>query len=512
MLTDHRRRLQEKIEHHKGVCAVSQICPLTGRLGLPPAPSLFDGAAVGGESDLTFLDVPDLPAGDALKLYPFQQQGVDFLLSHQVSLLGDEMGLGKSIQAIAALRDLLRNERITQALILCPKTLIFDWYYKLRLWAPGLRVLPVEGPRKRRVWYWRAGTHVTITGYETWREDVRAGLADSDRYDLVILDEIQRIKNPETATHRAVASLRAPWRWGLSGTPLENRVEDLVAIFSFLKPGLLPTGAGCPSAVLRQSIAPYLLRRRKDDVLKLPPKEHRTVWLELSPQQRIAYEAAEQSAVGAIKQAGHAAAPMIALALLTKLKQICNLDPGTGDSAKLSHLTQELDRLQPSGEKALIFSQYPEKTLKPLLPRLERYSAALFDGSLSDWNRQLLVHRFQHSSDPRTLAISLKCGGVGITLTRATRVFHYDHWWNPAAAAQAEDRAHRIGQERPVTVTTLLTRGTVEERIAELIERKRDLFREVMDPLTDTEASDDLVAPRMLSRRDLLGLFGVPDQ
>lgn len=494
---------------------MSQISPLTGRLGLPPAPSLFDVAAMGSaaaESDLTFLDVPDLPSGDALRLYPFQQQGVEFLLSHPVSLLGDEMGLGKSIQAIAALRDLLRSGRVVQALILCPKTLIFDWFYKLRLWAPDLRALPVEGPRKRRSWYWRSAVHVVITGYETWREDLKAGLTDPDRYDLVILDEVQRIKNPDTATHRAVARLRAPWRWGLSGTPLENRVDDLVAIFGFLKPGLIPHGSGCPADLLRESIAPFLLRRRKDDVLQLPPKEHRTVWLELSPQQRMAYEAAERSAVGAIKQAGHAAAPMIALALLTKLKQICNLDPGTGDSAKLAYLTAELDRLANSEEKALIFSQYPEKTLKPLLPRLERFGAALFDGSLSDWNRQLLVHRFQHGSDPRTLAMSLKCGGVGITLTRANHVFHYDHWWNPAAAAQAEDRAHRIGQERPVTVTTLLTRGTVEERIADLIERKRDLFRQVMDPLTDTEVSDELTASRLLSREDLLGLFGVPSQ
>lgn len=495
---------------------------MTDSLGLPPAPGIFTDSAWGGAEDsLTLLDLPGnengpppdpeslyCPAGT--HLYPFQEDGIRYLQAHPIALLGDEMGLGKSIQAIAALRLLVNRGEVTRALILCPKTLVFDWYYKLRQWAPDLRAVPVEGPKRRRGWYWKSRVHIHIAGYETWREDTRSALVDPAAYDAVILDEIQRIKNPETAIHRSVTNLQAPWRWGLSGTPLENRVEELLAIFAYLKPGLLPYTRHCAPEPVRKAIAPFVLRRCKSDVLHhLPPKETRTVWLELTPVQRMAYAAAERAGVSALQQAGYAAAPMLALTLLTKLKQICNLDAETGASAKLTYLEGELARLTAADEKVLIFSQYPEKTLRPLLPRLAPFEAALFDGSLTDWNRQLLVHRFQKTAVPRVLAISLKCGGVGLTLTRARHVYHFDHWWNPASAQQAEDRTHRIGQEHPVHVTTLLTRGTVEERIAELLERKRELFRQVMEPLTDTEAGTELAMAQALTKADLMNLFGV---
>lgn len=501
------------------------LSTVTQSLGLPPAPAIFAEGEWGSQSPdapLLFYDLPATPEGaapdpDALyappgeELYDYQVEGAQYLMEHPVALLGDEMGLGKSIQAIAALRLLIRRGEVERALILCPKTLIFDWYYKLRRWAPDLRTVPVEGPRKRRQWYWRSQTHVHLTGYEGWREDLKAGLADPATYDLILLDEIQRIKNPETATHRAVARVEARWRWGLSGTPLENRVEELLAIFHFLKPGLLPSRKGCPVDELHDRISPYVLRRRKADVLRhLPPKEYRTVWLDLSPAQRMAYEAAERAGVLAIQQAGHAAAPMIALTLLNKLKQICNLDPATGASCKMAYLEQELADLTGRGEKVLIFSQYPKVTLEALMPRLERFGTILFDGSLSDWNRQLVVHHFQHKEMPRVLAMSLKAGGVGITLTRANHVYHLDHWWNPAVAQQAEDRTHRIGQRRPVYVTSLLTRGTVEERIAQLVEQKRALFHQVMDPLTElTDDQEQQFLLQRLTREEILGLFGV---
>lgn len=448
------------------------------------------------------------PLGE--ELYDYQLDGARYLMEHPVALLGDEMGLGKSIQAIAALRMLLRQGEVSRALVLCPKTLLFDWYYKFRRWAPDLRTVPVEGPKRRREWYWRGQTHVNLAGYETWREDLKEGLVDPSLFDMVILDEIQRIKNPDTAVHKAVARVEAPWRWGLSGTPLENRVEELLAIFAYLKPGLLPDARIKRTDGLHAKIGPFVLRRRKADVLRhLPPKEHRTIWLEMLPAQRMAYQAAERAGVLAIQQAGQTAAPMIALALITKLKQICNLDVATGASCKVSFLEEELERLGQRGEKALLFSQYPTVTLKPILPRLARFGVDLFDGSLTDWNRQLLVHRFQQLEQPRVLAMSLKAGGVGITLTRANHVYHLDHWWNPAVAQQAEDRTHRIGQKQTVYVTSLLTRGTIEERIAELVERKRELFREVMDPLTEGDAEDPRSLAKMLTREEILGLFDV---
>ncbi|MGE5672538.1 MAG: DEAD/DEAH box helicase [Mycobacterium leprae] len=495
---------------------------VTDLLGLPPAPGIFADMewATDGDGPLTFMDLPaqdgpppepgTLYSPPGTELYPFQASGIQFLLEHPVALLGDEMGLGKSIQAIAALRLLLHREEIKACLILSPKSVLFDWYYKLRKWAPDLRTITVEGPKRRRTWYWQMKCHVHLAGYETWQRDLKEQLVDPSRYDLVILDEIQRVKNPETAIHQAVTRIDAPWRWGLSGTPLENRVDELLAIFAFLEPGLLPLSADYTPAVVRERVQPYVLRRRKVDVLQhLPPKEHRTVWLELTPEQRAAYEKAEQAGVGVLKELGRSIAPMRALALLTELKEICNLDPESGASCKMSFLEQDLAEVVRSGDKALVYSQFPEKSLKPLLPRFMPLSAALFDGDLSDWGRQLLIHRFQHKEQPKVLAMSLKCGGVGITLTAANHVYHFDHWWNPAVAEQAEDRVHRIGQQKPVRVTTILTKGTVEERIAELLERKRELFRSIMDPLTDMEAGAETNLKKLLSRSELLGLFGL---
>lgn len=494
---------------------------LSDLLNLPVAPNVFGGMQweSGEPLLLPFLDLPFAQTGpppdpdslycpEGAELYPYQEEGVRFLLEHPIALLGDEMGLGKSIQAIAALRLLINRGELSRALILCPKTLLWDWYYKLRQWAPDLRAMPMEGPKKRRTWYWRCNANLFLAGYETWREDSRAGSADPAGFDLVILDEVQRIKNGKSATHQAVCQLQTPWRWALSGTPLENRVAELVAIFAYLQPGLLPEGGRPPVREVRAAIAPYLLRRRKREVLAhLPPKESRTVWLELTPVQRMAYQAVQRAGLGALSAAGQQEAPMLALALLTRLKLVCNLDPPTGSSCKMDFLERELAALQKEGDKALIFSQYPEKSLKPLLPRLAPYDPALFDGSLSDFSRQILVARFQQTDQPRVLAMSLKCGGVGITLTRACHVYHLDHWWNPAAAAQAEDRTHRIGQQRTVRVTTLLTRGTIEERIADLVEQKRELFRKVMDPLTEGDAAEPRGLTGMLSREELLGLF-----
>ncbi|HEY8347832.1 MAG TPA: DEAD/DEAH box helicase [Symbiobacteriaceae bacterium] len=502
------------------------LAPVTENLGLPPAPELFTGLPQTPAPDgwnpspllaPWFAPPPDpppdphqiyCPAG--MELYDYQEQGVRFLTEHPVALLGDEMGLGKSIQAIAAMRLLIHRGDVRRAVILCPKTLVSDWLVKLRQWAPDLPVVLLDGKKKSRIWAWqRAEGSVYLTAYETFREDLKQGLAEPQRFDMVILDEIQRIKNPVSVTHLAVAAIPATWRWGLSGTPLENRVKELVGIFAYLEPGLLPPDRPYPPAVVSRIIAPYVLRRCKEDVLHhLPPKEHRTEWLELSYFQRQAYIRAEREAREALRQAGASEVPTLALSLLNRLKQICNLDPASGASCKMDYLEQALDRIVQAGEKALIYSQYPTVTLRALLPRLERFGTWLFDGSLSDFSRQIIVHCFQQKEQPRVLAMSLKCGGVGLTLTRANHVFHFDSWWNPASAQQAEDRTHRIGQKKPVYVTTLLTRGTVEERIAELMEQKRELFRKVMGPLTTTEAEERAVA-RRLSREEVLGLFGL---
>ncbi len=486
---------------------------MTASLGLPPAPSIFGDAEWGGDlSDpglfsFDFQRRPQGPPPDPhtvfsppnAKLYPFQEEGLQFLLRNRRALLGDEMGLGKSIQAIAALRLLMNRGEVKKALILCPRTLVADWSAKFRQWAPDLKHWPVEGKRKQRDGvYQYIKVPIFITGYETWREDYRAKRVDPADFDLVILDEVQRIKNPGTVLHQTVAQIGADWRWGLSGTPLENNVGELLGIFAYLQPGLLPSEGNYPVRALQKAIAPYFLRRRKEDVLDLPPKNVREVWLELTPAQRQAYDLAKAEIENAFGGDYRRLNPF-----LHRLKQICNR--WDDHSCKVDFLIEELRRLQQAGEKAVIFSQYPEVTLKPLLHRLEEFDVFLLDGSMRPSSRQWLVNCFQSHDRPRCLAVSLKCGGVGLTLTRATHVYHFDPWWHPAARQQAEDRTHRIGQDKPVHVTQILTRGTVEERIHQLMQSKEGLIKQVCD-LEDEELHDFDLA-EALSPGDLAQLF-----
>ncbi len=440
-----------------------------------------------------------VPAGPPPPLYPFQVDGVQFLAERPAALLCDEMGLGKSIQAIVAAQRLFESGKIQRVLVLCPKTLLWDWWRKFRRWAPELQccLLSSRKPRSRLFdWHW-GRAQVFVAGYETWRSDHEQV---QTTFELVILDEIQRIKNADALVSRAVHRLQAPWRWGLSGTPMENRLEDLDAVFTFIKPDLLGGQLLPSTAVVRETIRPFVLRRGKAEVLPfLPPKQMREEWLELTPEQKQAYAAAEACGLGGLSQVGTAGMHAHLLALLTRLKEICNLEPTSGASAKLAFLLAELPEILACDEKVLVFSQYPEKTLTPLLPRLLPYGACLFSGSLSQWERDEVVRRFEEEDWPRVLLVSLKAGGVGLTLTRANHVYHFDHWWNPAVMSQAEDRVHRIGQHRAVTITSLLTRGTVEEKIHRLLADKRRLFAEVMDGLD---------APR-LDGEALLHLFGM---
>lgn len=433
-------------------------------------------------------------------LYPFQEEGVRFLMERRAALLCDEMGLGKSIQAIAAARRLFAGGQIRRALVLCPKTLQQDWWEKFRRWAPELVCCLPARRRRTRHWDWHWGqSQVWIAGYETWREDHRE--VNPAAFDLVILDEIQRIKNRATALSQAVLTLQPAYRWGLTGTPLENRVEDLAGVFAFLVPGLLAPERGLPPEGAAAAIAPHVLRREKGDVLhQLPAKAYRIAVLDLTPAQARAYGQAA-AAVGGRWGDG------AGFALLTALKEICDLDPATGASAKGDFLLRELPPILARGEKALVFSQYPDKVLTPLLPRLLPLGACLFSGALSPWEREAVVKRFQEEDWPRVLLVSLRAGGTGLTLHRANHVYHFDHWWNPAVMAQAEDRVHRIGQCRPVQITSLVTRGTIEEQILALLEQKRQLFARVMAHLP---GEDDLL--HRLAAQGLLAPGGLPGE
>lgn len=492
-----------------------------------------------------------------MELYPFQREGVKFLASHERALLGDEMGLGKTQQAIIATRFLFRMGKISNGLILCPKSVLTFWERAIWDWAPELRVVKTRGLKEQRELSWNTPAHLYLTTYETLRQDLADSLPKDDvvinsdgshtincpndacsqtlrieselfreeiicptckhefiyspvediakkKFDLIILDEIQRIKNPGAKITKAARQINAFFRWGLSGTPLENRLEDLISIFAYLKPGLLHYDDTARPLKVKESIKPYFLRRRKADALpELPEKVHQEVWLELSPEQREAYERAEQEGIVALNQQGDSVTVQHILALITKLKQICNIDPASSESCKLEYLLERLDEILDQDEKALVFSQYPHKTLKFLEPALKRFNPLVYHGSLSNSERDGIIERFQKEEDNRVLLMSVKAGGLGLTLTKANYVYHFDLWWNPSVAVQAEDRAHRIGQKKTVFVTTLFAVDTIEERIQNILKRKRDLFKRVIDDLSDTKIS------KVLTEEELFSLFNL---
>ena len=445
------------------------------------------------------------PSG--FELYPFQRLGIKFLVDHERALLADEMGLGKSIQAIVAIRFLIRMGRITNGLILCPKSVLTDWEKKLWAWAPELIIVKVRGPKEQRQICWNSGANIYLTTYETLRQDLSNSIGNSDSedvvkkdFDIIVLDEIQKIKNPSTDITKATRQINSPRRWGLSGTPLENRLEELISIFAYLKPGLLHYDNASHPSTVKKAIKPYFLRRRKADVLdNLPAKNCDEVWLELTSAQREAYDRAEKEGIISLNEEGDSVTVQHVLALITKLKQICNLEPVSKESCKLEYLIEQLDGISEENAKALIFSQYPEKTLRNIEPGLKQFSPSVYHGALSDSQRDKIVDEFQNKDTCKVLLMSVKAGGLGLTLTRANYVFHFDLWWNPAVAAQAEDRAHRIGQKKTVYVTSLFTVNTIEERIQNLLNRKRELFASVIDDLSDVNLSKALTEDELFS-------------
>ncbi len=442
---------------------------------------------------------------NGLRPYQYQVKGAQFLAERTGALLGDEMGLGKTMQAILALQMLFTRGKVRRALVLCRRTLLSVWESEFAKWAPDIYVLKVRGTREERERLWNTPAPVYLTTYETLREDIKRIPSLRTKFDIVILDEVQEIKNPEAKKSRAVRSIQAKYRWGLSGTPLENRVDDVVSIFRYLEPRAFPPLPArdmwyvSPLAV-RERIRPYILRRRARDVLKeLPEKVVNEVWLELTKEQRATYDKMYHQARRALSMPG--VTRMHVFQWITELKKICNIDPHTEKSCKVNYLEEQLDNIVTSGEKALVFSHFPNETLRRILPKLSRFEPAIFDGSLSERQRKALIDAFQTQPSPKVLLMSVQTGGVGITLTRANHVFHFDHWWNPAVARQAEGRAHRIGQTRTVFVYDIYTRDTIEERVYHLLKEKEALFQEVIDDLSVPGVQ------RAISDEELFALF-----
>lgn len=415
-------------------------------------------------------------------LFGYQRIGIATLLQRRSVLLADEMGLGKTIQAIGALRCLLTEEPAGTALIVVPAGLVLQWRREIRSWAPDLALSTVMGSAEDRAWAWRRRAQLYLVGYEALRSDAYLAEVRQRRWAVVVLDEAQRIRNAAADTSRIIKNLVRERAWALTGTPLENRLEDLLSILEFVAPGRHDPAQYMVG--LRHLLAEVQLRRRRIDVLhELPPKTASTRLLELDRRQRDAYRRAETEGIVRLRTLGVDLRITHVLELILRLKQICNFCPETDGSAKLSDLTSRLAEIVANGQRALVFSQFagPHFGARRLAAALATFDPLLLTGELDVHARASIVSRFQDSERHKVLVLSLRAGGTGLNLTGASHVFHFDRWWNPAVEAQAEDRVHRIGQTRPVQVHAYLSADTIEERIADILAEKRALFADMID-------------------------------
>lgn len=405
--------------------------------------------------------------------FPFQFEGVAFLYPRQAAVLADEMGLGKTMQAITAMRLLLRRGQAQNILLICPKPLVTNWQREFGVWAPEVPVMVVEGDHAKRRWQWQLrNVPLRIANYELLLRDRQ--LLDELHFDLVVLDESQRIKNRHSSTSEIVRSISRKRNWALTGTPVENSAEDLLGIFEFLAPGFLSPEMK-PRAIGR-SIGDYVLRRTKDQVLKdLPPKLFHDEPLDLSPEQRESYRLAEEEGIVRLTEMGEGATIQHVFELVLRLKQICNFDPLTDTSTKLERIEADLEEIAESGRKAIIFSQWVG-ALKKLSDRLERFGPLEYHGKIPSARRDAVIQRFREDRSRHVLLMSYGAGGVGLNLQFVNYVFLFDRWWNPAVEDQAINRAHRIGVDGPVSVTRFLMLDTIEERIDRVLQEKRELF------------------------------------
>ena len=409
------------------------------------------------------------------RLHDYQWEGVAFLYRSRAALLADEMGLGKTVQASVALALLLSTRKdMIRALVVAPSALTSNWMTELATWAPSLTVRRVLGDAHDRRAFYLLPIPVLVSSYEQIRQD---GLdrIPSRNFDIVILDEAQRIKNRHSATALACRLLPRKCSWALSATPLENDARDVLSILGFLDPSIRLDLSGPRLSAMLETM---MLRRRKAEVRgELPPVIVQDLKLELTPSQRAQYDDLwanrRNVATMSTRDAG-----VVLLDLITRLKIVCNLDTGACVSSKLDAL-QEICGGAGHCARILVFSQFVE-SLKWISERIGLPSD-LLTGSMSSTERQSAMVRFKTNSAPRVLFVSLRAGGVGLNLGEATHVVVFDRWWNPAVEIQAIYRAHRFDRDKPLHVVRFLVADTIEERIAAILDRKESVFQDVVE-------------------------------
>ncbi len=462
----------------------------------------------------------------------YQEAGLSwlwFLFRHGLSgVLADDMGLGKTVQALSLLLKIKAEEGPKPSMVIAPTSVLANWDREIQRFAPTLSTVVWHGQDRREKAEALKGVDVVLTSYSLIRRDVKE--LEGLEYRLVVLDEAQNIKNADSATAQAVKVLKADSRLALTGTPLENRLSELWSQFDFLMPGFLGSADAFhdrfehPIMVqgdmevrdrLKRRIHPFILRRLKTEVAKdLPPKTETVAFCEMEPGQAALYrevlEESKKKVYENIDKMGFNRSRVSILAALMRLRQVCcdprllKLPPGTQlpPSAKLQRFSELVDDLISEGHRALVFSQFTEM-LDILKGQAEekKLEYMYLDGRTKD--RMSKVDAFNDPKGPPIFFISLKAGGTGLNLTAADYVIHYDPWWNPAVEDQATDRTHRIGQTRAVFSYKLITKGTVEEKILALQQRKRELAAGVLG--TDAEVG------KALTEKDVEELFRYGD-
>jgi SNF2 family DNA or RNA helicase len=487
-----------------------------------------------GREELPHLEAPRSFLG---KLRPYQKHGLSWLSFlgrwNLGACLADDMGLGKTIQVLALLLHLDDNGELDRpVLLICPTSVVSNWRKEAERFAPTLRVLIHHGQERHegeRFQKEAARHHLVVSTYSLVHRDLER--LSGVEWEGLVLDEAQNIKNPQAKQTRALRKLAAPRRIALTGTPVENRLSELWSIMEFLNPGYLGSEAAFrrryalpieryrdPSATteLRKLVEPFILRRVKTDptVIKdLPSKNEMKVYCSLTQEQATLYQAVVSESLEKIEASEGIGRKGEVLAALTRLKQICNhpahfLADGSSlvnRSGKLTRLTEMLEELLAEGDRALVFTQYAEmgKLIQRHLREALSVDVLFLHGAVPATARERLIGSFQDDREgPPVFVLSLKAGGFGLNLTEARHVFHYDRWWNPAVEDQATDRAFRIGQKRSVAVYKFICAGTVEERVDELAERKKELAQAVIQSgegfITElsTESLRDLFALR----------------
>ncbi len=463
----------------------------------------------------TIAEIPN-PPGFKGELRPYQARGVGWLSFLERwglgACLADDMGLGKTVQLLAFLL-YLRSEGTLKGptLLICPTSVLGNWEREVKRFAPQLTMLIHHGSQRSSSKAFAKQAQpkdLVITSYPLIYRDEAA--LNSVTWQNLVLDEAQNIKNPDARQSKAVRQLQAQFRIALTGTPLENRLSELWSILDFLNPGYLGPrnffqrrfatpieryGDTDSLKTLRSLVQPFLLRRLKTDrdiIQDLPDKQEMTVFCGLTLEQASLYETTVQQSLEVIEAADGIQRRGIILATLTKLKQICNhpaqflKEPRLNAqhrSGKLNRLEEMLEEALLEGDRALVFTQFAEmgKLLQQHLSQTLGWEILFLYGSTSKAKREAMIDRFQNDPQgPRIFILSLKAGGVGLNLTRANHVFHFDRWWNPAVENQATDRVFRIGQTKNVQVHKFVCTGTLEEKIHEQIESKKALAEQVV--------------------------------